>query len=116
MKNTLYNVDQIVKISKHNGGGKTHYKYSPPTYITLFGKKFEISGEGYYYGAFSIDSKSIIENEYIFKGDDGKYYWNPSIRIYFTDSSYKEIPFKTIKEMVENFNWWKNNYPNLIEL
>lgn len=113
---SLYNVDQIVKVSKHNGGGKTSYKYSPPTFITLFGKKFEISGEGYYYGAFSIDRKSIVENEYIFKGDDGGYYRLPYIRINFVDRSELEIPFKTIEDMERNFNYLKNDYPNLIEL
>jgi len=115
MKNTLYNVDQIVKVSKHNGGDKTSYKYCPDEFIKIFGKKFKISSENWYYGSFSIHRKGIEENEYIFKGDDGKYYWNPTIKVYFTDNSYKEIPFKSIQEMEENFTWWKDNHSNLIE-
>jgi len=116
MKNSLYNVDQIVKISKNRGGWRTAYKYFPNKFITIFGKTFKISNEDWRYGAFSVKRENIEENDYIFKGFDGNYYQNPFIEIKFTNNSIVEIPFKTIQEMEEKFNWWKDNHPNLIEL
>lgn len=116
MKNNLYNVEQIVKISKHEGGGETHYKYCPPTFITLFGKTYKFSDESWWYGIFSVAKKSVENNESIFKAENGKYYWNPKIKIRFSDGGVEEFPFKTVQEMEEKFQWFKENYPNLIEL
>lgn len=37
MQSNLYNVEQIVKISKYKGGNYAGYDYTPPSTLKLFG-------------------------------------------------------------------------------